>query len=409
MQVTNCRLCNSTNLTKWLDLGHHPHSDQFRKSKDVPETQYPLRMLVCNDCGLSQLSYIVEKEVMYTDDYLYEASITATADKHWKELADDVVERTGITKGFAVDIGGNDGTLSLKFKELGFDVLNIDPCKEVTDISRERGVNTITGFFEHIKVYRSSTEEVQIIPICQKADLITGTNVFAHIHDLNTFMADVKTILAPNGVFVFESPYFGEFYKNTEFDTIYHQHLSYLSVKPLVKFLDKFDMEVFDIVFSPLHGGAFRCYIARKGQHEVKPIVEETIKNENWTLEDLKLFAKRTEQIRTDLMSLLWKLKGEGKSIVAVSSPAKGQTLMNYCGIKDNLIDFVTEKSKLKIGRFTPGSHIEIVGDDKLIEKQPDYALLLAWNFADEIIANNKDFKGSWIIPIPNVIIRKYV
>ena len=147
MKVTNCRLCDSTNLTEWLDLGYHPHSDQFRKDKDTPEMQYPLRVLVCNDCGLSQLSYVVEKEVMYTEDYLYEASITKTADKHWGDLADDVISRTGITKGLAVDIGGNDGTLSLKFKERGFDVINIDPCKEVTDISRERGVKTVTYFF----------------------------------------------------------------------------------------------------------------------------------------------------------------------------------------------------------------------------------------------------------------------
>lgn len=393
-------MCNSTNLTQWLDLGYHPHSDQFRKDKETPELQYPLRMLYCNDCGLSQLSYLVEPEVMYTQDYLYEASITATADKHWSDLADDVIKRTGIKEGTVVDIGGNDGTLALKFKERGFRAINIDPCKEVTDISRERGVETITDFFPcSARKEYSSVNGKAIF----EADLITGTNVFAHIHDLNAFMFAIVRSLKENGVFVFESPYFGEFYKNTEMDTIYHQHLSYLSVKPLVKFLDKFDMEVFDIVFSPLHGGAFRCYIARKGQREVKPIVAETIKNENWTLEDLRLFAEKTEKIRTDLMSLLWKLKGEGKSIVAVSSPAKGQTLMNYCGIKDNLIDFVTEKSKLKIGRYTPGSHIEIVGDDKLIEKQPDFALLLAWNFEKEIIANNKEFKGNWIIPIPEV------
>ncbi len=384
MKVTNCRLCNSTNLTEWLDLGFSPHSDQFRRDKDTPELQYPLRVSVCNDCGLSQLSYVVEKEVMYTEDYLYEASITKTADKHWGDLADDVIKRTGITSGLAVDVGGNDGTLSLKFKERGFDVINIDPCKEVTDISRERGVNTITDFFCE-----------RALPT-EKADIVTGTNVFAHVHDLHTFMKNIKTLLEEDGVFVFESPYFGEFYKGTEFDTVYHQHLSYLSLKPLIKFLDKFDMEIFDVVFSELHGGAFRCYIARKGQHEVQPIVKESANKEGW---DLKEFARKTIKFRDELMTLLWQLKKDGKSIAIVSSPAKGMTLMNYCGIKDNLVDFITEKSKLKIGRFTPCSHLEIVPDEELIKRQPDFAIILAWNFADEIIKNNPDYQGTWIIP----------
>jgi len=384
MKVTNCRMCDSTNLTEWLDLGSHPHSDQFRRDKDTPEMQYPLRVLVCNDCGLSQLSYVVEKEVMYTEDYLYEASITKTADKHWGELADDVIKRTGITSGLAVDVGGNDGTLSLKFKERGFDVINIDPCKEVTDISRERGVETITDFF----CERALPDK--------KADIVTGTNVFAHVHDLNTFMKDIKTLLKEDGVFVFESPYFGEFYKQTEFDTIYHQHLSYLSLKPLIKFLDKFDMEVFDVVFSELHGGAFRCYIARKGQRRVQPIVKQMADKENW---DLKEFAEKTKIFRDELMSLLWTLKKQGRSIAIVSSPAKGMTMMNYCGIKDNLVDFITEKSKLKIGRFTPGSHLKIMPDTELIKRQPDFALILAWNFAEEIIDNNREYMGTWIVP----------
>jgi hypothetical protein len=158
-------------------------------------------------------------------------------------------------------------------------------------------------------------------------------------------------------------------------------------------------MEIFDVVFSDLHGGAFRCYIARKGERTVQPIVKESADKENWDLEALKKFADKTKKHRDDLMSLLWKLKGEGKSIAIVSSPAKGMTLMNYCGIKDNLIDFITEKSTLKVGRYTPGSHMEIVPDKELLKRQPDYAIILAWNFADEIMKNNPGYQGAWIIP----------
>jgi hypothetical protein len=388
MKVTKCRLCKSQDLYEFLDLGHHPHSDQFRKTNDEPETRYPLRLLMCRECGLAQLSYIVEPEEMYTKDYLYEASITKTADKHWAELAKDVVERTGITSGKAIDVGGNDGTLSLKFKELGFDVLNIDPCKEVTDISRARGVETITDFFN---------DQLDIPP----AEIVTGTNVFAHINDLDAFMHALLKVM--KGVFVFESPYFGEFLKGLEFDTVYHQHLSYLSVKPLVPFLAKYDLEIFDIKFSEIHGGAFRCYIAKRGERTVMPIVAETIAKETWTEKELMDWGKKCQIYRDKFFDLVYSLHKRGKTVCCVSAPAKGQTLLNYVGI-GRYISFVTEKSKLKIGRYTPGTKIKIVGDDEI--HKADYAIILAWNFADEIIKNNKNYKGKWIVPLPTICIK---
>lgn len=392
MKVTKCRLCKSENLYQFLDLGYHPHSDQFRKTNDEPETRYPLRMLMCRDCGLAQLSYIVEKEVMYTEDYLYESSITETAGKHWEALAKDVIETTGIRSGRAIDIGGNDGTLSLKFKNEGFEVLNIDPCKEVTDISRERGVETITDFF-------NSSLEVE------KAEIITGTNVFAHVHDHDDFMQGILKTLKEKGVFVFESPYFGEFLKGLEFDTVYHQHILYLSLNPVVEFLKGYGMEVFDVKFSELHGGAFRCYIARKGDYAVKPIVQETLDKEKWSEREIMAWGKACEIHAEKLFDLVYGLHKEGKTICCVSSPAKGMTMLNYTGI-GKYIDFVSEKSKLKIGRYTPGTKIKIVGDDELIKRQPDYAIILAWNFEKEIRNNNKLYQGKWIIPLPTLCIK---
>jgi C-methyltransferase./Methyltransferase domain./Hypothetical methyltransferase. len=390
---TNCRMCGSENMFKYLDLGFHPHSDQFRVSNEEPEMQYPLTLWACRECGLSQLGQVVDGHELYQKDYLYEASITKTADKHWSDLADDVIKTTGITAGRSVDIGGNDGTLALKFKERGFDAVNIDPCKEVCDISLARGVETYNEFWD---------AGTKLLP---KADIITGTNVFAHVDDLDGFMGAVEHNLKREGVFVFESPYFGEFYKNLEWDTIYHQHLSYLSLKPLVKFLEHHDMEVFDVRFSPLHGGAFRCYIARKGQRTVQPIVSETIDKENWTEQDLIIWGKQCVHHKKKLFDLIYSLTAHGMSVAAVSSPAKGMTLMNWTGI-GRYITFITEKSKLKIGRYTPGTHIKIGTDSLLVERQPDYAIILAWNFADEIIKNNPDYKGKWIIPNMNIEIR---
>lgn len=385
-----CRLCKSENLYQFLDLGYHPHSDQFRKTNDEPETRYPLRLMMCRDCGLAQISYTVEKEVMYTEDYLYEASITETAGKHWQELVDDVIKTTGIKEGLALDIGGNDGTLSLKFKEKGFEVLNIDPCKEVADISRKRGIQTVTNFFDSDLAERIG-----------KVDIITGTNVFAHIHDHDDFMKALLKIMKDDSVFIFESPYFGEFLKGLEYDTVYHQHLLYLSVRPVAKFIKKYGLEIFDVRFSELHGGAFRCYIGKKGQRPVKFETPE----ENWTEEYLMEWGEKCLKHRNKLFDLIYELYKEGKSICCVSAPAKGMTLLNYTGI-GRYIDFVTEKSKLKIGRYTPGTKIKIVSDEELIKRQPDYALILAWNFADEIMKNNSNFKGKWITPLPKICIK---
>lgn len=387
MNSTKCRLCKSENMFEFLNLGYHPHSDQFRKTNNEPETRYPLILMMCRDCGLAQISYTVEKEVMYTEDYLYEASITKTANQHWKELAEDVVKTTGISKGATLDIGGNDGTLSLKFKELGFIAANIDPCKEVAEISKSRGVITINDFFGEKRASQMT-----------KFDIITGTNVFAHVHDHDDFFKGILKLMTDKSVFVFESPYFGEFLKGLEYDTVYHQHLLYLSIRPVAKFIEKYGLEIFDVRFTPLHGGAFRCYIAKKGAYEIKNVPDES----EWTEEYLLGWGKECEQHADNMFNLVYGLYKAGKEICCVSAPAKGMTMLNYTGI-GKFISFVTEKSKLKIGRYTPGTKIKIVGDEELVKRQPDYAIILAWNFAEEIMANNKGYKGKWIIPLPEI------
>ena len=391
--MKTCRMCKSTDLYEFLDLGYHPHSDQFRKTNDEPEMRYPLKVLMCSNCGLAQLSFVVEPEVMYTEDYLYEASITATASKHWGELADDVMKTTGINGGRSVDIGGNDGTLALKFQERNFTAVNVDPCREVAQISEKKGIKTINQFFN-----KSVAESIG------KVDIITGTNVFAHVNDLDAFVEAVKVMMKDDSVFVFESPYFLDFLEGLEYDTVYHQHLSYLSLRPVMMFLEKHGLEVFDVRHTKLHGGGFRVYICMQGQRQIAPIVAETAKSENWTKNELIAWGKACEIHREELFETVYNLHKQGHSICCVSAPAKGQTLLNYTGI-GRFISFVSEKSKLKIGRYTPGTKIKIVGDDELIKQQPDYAIILAWNFSKEIMANNPDYKGKWIIPLPKITI----
>jgi len=390
MKAKTCRMCGSKDLKQWLDLGHQPHSDQFHKSKEEAEMTYPLGVSECQDCGLNQLTYIVAKEELYLNDYLYESSITKTANAHWTEFAETVSEKVGLKKNsLVVDIGSNDGTLLTKFQSLGHEVLGIDPTPEATQIAIDRGVPTKQEFFGE------SGYDF-------KADLVIGTNVFAHVHDLKKFMKDIVGILTDEGVFVFESPYFGEFLKGLEYDTVYHQHLSYLSLKPVAKFMEMNGMEVFDVETHELHGGVFRVYVARKGQREVTTAVHVMLASENWTLATLICFAELVEHNRDQISELVQNLHSEGKTIAIVSTPAKGNTFLNYTGI-GKYISFATDKSKLKQGRFTPGTFIEVLSDETLIEKQPDYALLLAWNFKFEIINNNPDFKGKWIVALPRV------
>lgn len=386
---TNCRLCKSADMYTFLDLGYHPHSDQFRKTNDEPETRYPLTVQMCRGCGLAQLGQVVDAHELYQKDYLYEASITKTADKHWSDLVDDVVEETGIKTGVSIDIGGNDGTLALKFKEKGFDAWNVDPCPEVCEISKSKGVKTLNEF------WGCCTS----IP---EADIITGTNVFAHVDDLDNFITEIKGQLQDGGVFVFESPYFQEFIDGLEYDTVYHQHLSYLSLRPLIPFLAKHGMEVITVKKTPLHGGGFRVFIGHKGQHLIDGSVEEMVKNENWTESELIAWGEKCKKHKEEVFDLIYKLYKEGKSVACVSSPAKGMTFLNYTGI-GKFISLITEKSKLKIGRYTPGTKLLIQPDYELINQQPDYAIILAWNFADEIINNNKEYKGKWLKLLPTI------
>jgi hypothetical protein len=237
---------------------------------------------------------------------------------------------------------------------------------------------------------------------------VTATNVFAHVDNLRDFMKAVDLLLSPQGVFIFEAPHFGNLVRHLEYDTIYHEHLSYLSVKPLLPFFAQVNMEVFDVQERDIHGGSFRVFVCRQGQRSVSPAVMQMLDREEaeglYSPARLNEFASLVERNRDQLTWLLYDLKRQGKRVVGVSAPAKGMTLLNYCGIGSAVLDFVTEKSTLKIDRFTPGTHIPVLSDEELLRQKPDYALLLAWNFAAEIMDNLSSFTkqgGQFIIPIP--------
>jgi SAM-dependent methyltransferase len=280
-------------------------------------------------------------------------------------------------------------------------VYGVDPAPNIVEKARARGIDTICDFLSVHTAKRIVAEKGQ-------AAIVTGTNVFAHVGDLAALMEAIDDLLAPRGVLIIEAPYFANLLTYTEYDTIYHEHLSYLSLKPLTKFLARFEMEVFDVKQVEIHGGSFRVFVARKGTRPISPEVPRLLAQEEETgvhdRRTLDAFARAVQQNRRDLVWLLHRIKAEGKRIVGVSAPAKGMTLLNYCKIDGGILDFITEKAELKIGRYTPGTHIKVVPDAQLLEARPDYALLLAWNFADEIMANLSAYReagGRFIIPIP--------
>lgn len=399
-----CRMCDSEKLYEFIDLGHSPPADDFRNKKDLDRevSYFPLKVVQCEDCGLAQLTYVVDPRLLFQNNYPYESSTTETGRRHWSRFASEVKIKLSLPQNsLVVDIGSNVGVLLAAFSDIGMRVQGIDPAPNIVEIANSRGIDTICAF-----ISEESASEVRRLK--GEASVVTGTNVFAHVDDLVEFVKAVKLMLSNDGVFVFEAPYFGNLLDQNEYDTIYHEHLSYISIKPLIPFFARFEMEVFDIEESAIHGGSIRVYVGHKGDHQIASVVGEMleieVQKELYSKARLDRFARQVTDHRKELVWLLQKLIKDGKKIVAVSAPAKGMTLLNYCRIGNDMLSFVTEKSELKRGKFTPGTHIPVVGDEELLLQSPDYALILAWNFATEIIENLSEYRlrgGKFIIPIP--------
>jgi hypothetical protein len=329
----------------------------------------------------------VSPEVLYNDDYPYETGVNKDGVKHFRKLAEEIVSKCDLKIGdMVIDIGSNDGTLLESFMDLGMNVLGIEPIEE---IAKKAIVPTVVGFF------KKNADEPLISIFCErfgKAKIITATNVMAHIDDLHDFVEAVKILLADDGIFVMEAPYLSDMLNSVDFGQIYHEHLSYFGVEPLKRLFEMHDMKIINAEWQDVHGGSMRYYVGKNPQKSWLLKMGDDV-----TLERLKLFADNVWEFIEDFGDTLSGIKQEGKSIVGVSAPAKGNTVLNsiYAGKTD--LDYITERSKKKIGKFTPGTHIEIVRDSKLIDDQPDFAVLFAHNWSRQIRNNLKDYKGEWI------------
>jgi SAM-dependent methyltransferase len=390
----------------FLDLGNMPLANALLKKEALSEKEpsYPLDVMFCEKCGMVQLGNVVDPDKMFKD-YVYFTSMSTTITEHFHELAAYVAKRFSVPTGsLVVDIGSNDGTLLKGYDGLGLKVLGIEPAANIAEFANKAGVETVNGYFTE-SLARSVRKEKGT------AKIITATNVFAHVNDLYDFVRGVKELLDSDGIFIIEAPYIVDFVRHAEFDTVYHEHLSYLGLRPLKVLFSKFGMEIFDVQrFENIHGGTMRYYVKKsKARHKITENVEKYVALElSEGLDRFQTysdFSRRVGDLKSKLMKILKDVKADGKKIVGYGAAAKGNILLNYFRIGTDLLDYIVDKAPSKQGLYTPGTHIPIYKVERLLQDSPDYVLILPWNFSDEIMSHLKSqgFKGKFIIPLPSL------
>lgn len=389
-----------------LSLTPTPPANAFVSKSLLSEQQeaFPLDLFFCEDCTHVQLLDIVDPSVLFAD-YVYVSGTSPVFVDHFKNYATNIVDRFQPPKdGLVIDIGSNDGTLLGIFKEKDLSVLGIDPAREIAAQANSKGIETITDFF-------TPNLASSILSDKGTAKIITANNVFAHADDLNGIADGIRTLLAKDGVFVFEVSYLLDVYQQTLFDTIYHEHLAYHTVKPLISFFQAHNLELIEAERVASHGGSLRGIVQHcGGPYKIGNSVEDRLAEERSLELDksatLKQFAAKIERIKKSLTTMLNELKHDGKSIAGFGAPAKATTLMYHFGLGPDVIDFIVDDSPLKQGLYTPGHHIPVLPSSALYERKPNFALVLAWNFAGPIMNNHEEFKnagGKFIVPLPEV------
>jgi C-methyltransferase-like protein/putative zinc binding protein/methyltransferase family protein len=404
--MMKCRFCNQSRLFKFLNLGSTPLANGFLTRNDLitlNERKFPLEVYFCEKCGLVQIGLDVPPEELF-NNYIYFSGTSDLVHRHAAYLAEKFKNKFKLNeKSFVLEIASNDGTVLKYFKNQGVKVIGVEPATNIANVCRDSGIDTINKFFNE-----ETSEDIKIN--YGQPNIILGRHVLAHIPQIHGFVKGLKNLLDKSGVLVIEAPYLMDFIEKNEFDTIYHEHYSYLSVRSVEFLFKMFKMELFDVERVDIHGGSILFYIGNNNMHPVSPKVHELRKLEFDKGLDRKetyiKFSQNTEKIKKDLIIILNGIKGSGKRIAAYGAPAKGNTLLNYCGISRDLIEYTVDKSPYKQNLFTPGSHLPVYSPDKLRTDPPDYLLLLAWNFLDEILIQQKRYfqnGGKYIVPIPEV------
>lgn len=408
-----CRFCLGKKLKDFIDFGYVPLAGGFLKSAHQmrKEKHYPFSVCICTSCGLVQGRYVVNKSILF-EDYFYRSSAIGTLTSHFEVYADELAE---IVKNpqdkFVVEIGSNDGVFLRPLAKLGFKVLGVDPAKNIVESLNQRETPTICAYFGQ----RAASK---IVKTQGQADIIVTSNSFAHIDDMHDVMRGVVTLLKKNGMLCIENHYLGTLLKEFQYDMMYHEHMSYYSLLSLSSFFALYDMEVFDVKPIPMHAGSMRYYVQFKnaGGRKKSPELYSLLRKENrLKLADFntfKSFAQKTDKARKALMEFITKEKTAGKRFVGYGASGRATMMMSYCGINSDHLDYVVDDAPAKLGSFMPGSHVPIRSSQILSDpkKRPDYCLLFAWSFAQEIMKKQKPYLkqgGKFIIPLPSLKIVK--
>ena len=406
IQTSVCRLCGSSNLSSVLKLASTPPANAFiNKSKlNLKQKKYPLELFFCNSCKHVQLTNIIDPKELF-ENYVYVSGTSPVFRNHFLNYAKNIIEKYKPSlNSYVLDIGSNDGTLLKFFKEFGYKVIGVDPAIEISKKANKDGITTINNFFNF-----DTAEKIK--QTYSKASLITANNVFAHCNDLSGITEAISSLLAPNGLFIFEVSYLVDVYEKTLFDTIYHEHLSYHSVIPLVNFFKSKNMELIDVTRVNTHGGSIRCVVKNSNDNFViNDSVKRLVDMEKYFSFDnpciFKSFKENIDNRKNELKNLLREIKTRNKTIAGFGAPAKATTLMYEFGLNNDILDFIVDDSPLKQNLYSPGIHIPIYSSKSIEEFKPDYILILAWNFADSIIKNNiniQEYGGKFIVPLPNL------
>lgn len=405
-----CRFCKNELSDIFIDLGNSPASNSFlsKKELDEPEVFFPLKVYTCSKCFLVQVDEYKKSDAIFDNNYLYFSSYSSSWLAHAKEYTRLMKARFGYDdKSLVIEIASNDGYLLQYFKEENVPVLGIEPTANTAQVAIDKGIETIVDFFG----IRLANE---LVAKGIKADLLLGNNVLAHVPDIVDFVGGMKIILEKDGVITMEFPHLMQLVDNNQFDTIYHEHFSYLSFHTVQTIFESQGLQLFDVDEIPTHGGSIRIYAKHieDGSKTISANVASLLKKEEdkglTSLSYYGNFQQKALKVKLDLTDFLIQQKRSGKSVAAYGAAAKGNTLLNYCGIKKDLIDFVVDANPHKQNKFLPASHIPVVNENYLRDHKPDYVIIFPWNLKEEIIqqlAYIKDWGGKFVIPIPSLAI----